>query len=125
MKTSQFSIDPASQLPKELDLSKLKVNVPQQWYGKGLFDSSVETYPLSPVEQQKPYGFDAQRMITVKIPPKSKLTISRQITAYRLSCSFKGILENTTTGQQYGLSARWTGLLKYANPSTTLKQSSL
>lgn len=125
VKTSWFTIDPASQLPKEADLSKFDVSVPQHWYGNGLFDRSIETYSLSATEQQKPYGFDPKRMLTVKIPPKSKIDISRQITAYQLACSFDGILENTTTGQRYRLRGKWKGLLQYANPTTTLKESAL
>lgn len=125
VKTSRFTIDPTIQLPKEVDLSKFDVSVPEHWYGNELFGRSIETYSLSAIEQQKPYGFDSERMLTITIPPKSKLDISRQITAYKLACSFDGILENTATGQRYSLRGKWNGLLQYANPSTTLKQSAL
>lgn len=125
VKTSLFSLDPTSQVPQDVDLSKFAVSVPEHWYGNGLFDRSTETYWLSAIEQQKPYGFDAQGLLTVKIPPKSRIDISRQITAYQLACSFSGILENTTTGQRYRLSGKWTGILQYANPTTTLKESAL
>lgn len=125
MKTSRFTIDPASQLPAGLDLGTLAVSVPQHWYGNGLFDRSLETYPLSTVQQQKPYGFDPGRLLTVRIAPNAKVAISRQITAYQLNCSFDGVVENVTTGQRYTLKGKWDGLLDYANPSTTLKESAL
>ncbi|MEZ0610803.1 hypothetical protein ACAW74_19995 [Fibrella sp. WM1] len=125
MKTSRFTIDPASQLPAGLDLGTLAVSVPQHWYGNGLFDRSIDTYPLSAVQQQKPYGFDPNRLVTVKIPPKSKVDISRQITTYQLTCSFEGTVVNTATGQRYNLLGKWNGLLQYANPTTTLKESVL
>lgn len=125
VKTSRFIIDPTSQLPNGVDLSRFDVPVPEHWYGSGLFDRSVETYSLSTIEQQKPYGFDPNRMLTINIPPKSKIDISRQITAYQLTCSFDGIVENTITGQRYPLRGKWKGLLQYDNSSTTLKQSAL
>lgn len=125
VKTSQFIIDLTTQLPKEVDLSRFYVSVPEHWYGNELFDHSIETYPLNAIEQQKPYGFDPNRMVTVNIQPKSKLDISRQITAYQLTCSFDGFLENTTTGQRYSFKGKWKGLLQYANPSTTMKESAL
>ncbi|MFD2938395.1 hypothetical protein, partial [Spirosoma flavum] len=125
VKTSLFSLDPTSQVPQDVDLSKFAVSVPEHWYGNGLFDRSIETYWLSSIEQQKPYGFDQQGLLTVKIPPQSKIDISRQITAYQLACSFSGILENTSTGERYRLSGKWTGILQYANPTTTLKESAL
>lgn len=125
VKTSRFIIDPTIQLPKEVDLSNFDVNVPEHWYSNGLFGLSVDAYSFSAVEQQKPYGFNSKEMLTVKIPPKSQLDISRQIIAYQLVCSFDAILENTTTGQRYSLRGKWDGLLQYDNPSTTLKQSAL
>ncbi|GAB4043988.1 hypothetical protein [Spirosoma jeollabukense] len=125
VKRSRFIIDPTMQLPKEVDLSKFEVNVPEHWYGNGLFGRSIDTYSFSAIEQQKPYGFNSNGLLTVKIPPKSKLDISRQITAYQLACSFDATLENTTTGQRYSLRGKWEGLLQYDNPSTTLKQSAL
>jgi hypothetical protein len=125
VKTSQFVIDPAGQLPSDVDLSKFDVSVPEHWYSNKSFGRSIETYSLSAIEQQKLYGFDPNRLVTLEIPPKSKFDISRQITAYQLICSFEGIVENTTTGQRYTLRGKWKGLLQYANPSTTLKQSPL
>lgn len=125
VKTSRFSLDPTSQVPAEVDLRKFEVSVPTHWYGNDLFERSVDTYLLSPMDQQKPYGFDPNRMVTIQIPASSKLDISRQITAYQLTCSFEGILANTTTGQRYRLSGKWTGLLQYANPVMSLKASAL
>ncbi|RYF76439.1 MAG: hypothetical protein EOO39_05565 [Cytophagaceae bacterium] len=125
VKTSRFIVDSTSQVPKDVDLSKFEVSVPQHWYGNSTFGRSIEAFSFSATEQQKPYGFAPKRTVTVEIPPKSKLDISRQITAYQLDCSFDGILENTTTGQLYPLKGKWKGLLQYANPSTTVKQSAL
>ena len=124
-KTSLFNIDQSDQLPKEVDLGKFEVSVPQHWYGNGLFDRSVETYPLSSAQQQKPYGFDPKAMLTVKIPPATKIDISRQIDAYQLTCSFEGVLENIATGQRYNLKGTWKGLLQYNNPKVSLKESAL
>lgn len=45
--------------------------------------------------------------------------------AYQLICSFEGILENTATGQRYGLKGKWEGLLQYNSMEVTLKQSAL
>lgn len=125
VKTSWFIIDSISQVPKEINLSMFQVSVPDHWYGNGLFDRSIDTYSLSPFQQQKPYGFDSKGLLTIKIPPKSRIDISRQITAYQLACSFEGLIENTATGQQYNLKGKWKGVLQYANPSTTLKESVL
>lgn len=124
-KTSLFIIDQQVHLPAGIDLSEFEVSVPQHWYGDGQLGRSVETYPLSPVEQQKPYGFDPNSVLTVKIPPASKIDISRQIDAYQLTCSFDGILENTKTGQRFNLKGTWKGLLQYANPKVSLKESPL
>jgi hypothetical protein len=125
VKTSQFTLDPTTQLPQKVDLSQYVVSVPEHWYGNGRFDRSVETYPLSAVEQQKPYGFSQKSTLTVNIPPRSRIDISHQITAYQLTCSFEGSLENVTTGQRYRLKGNWTGILQYANPTTVLKESAL
>lgn len=125
VKTSLFTIDPTAQLPKEVDLSKFNVSVPQHWYGNGLFDRSIETYPLSFTQQQKPYGFTPESTSTINVPPKSRIDISRQVDAYQLRCSFECILENTATGQRYTLSGKWNGLLQYNNLAVTLKQSAI
>lgn len=125
VKTSLFTIDPTSQVPKEIDLSTFSVSVPEHWYGNGLFDRSIETYSISPSQQQKPYGFDSKGLLTVKIPPNSRIDISRQVTAYQLACSFEGLVENITTGQQYRFKGKWKGVLQYAHPSTMLKESVL
>ncbi|QIP13781.1 hypothetical protein G8759_14745 [Spirosoma aureum] len=125
VKTSRFIFDPTTQFPQELDLSQFEVSVPEHWYGNALFDRSLDTYSFSTIEQQKPYGFDPKGILTVKIPPKSKIDISRQISAYQLTCSFEGILENTTTGQRLSLRGKWKGLLQYANPTTIFRESAL
>ncbi|GAB3798164.1 hypothetical protein GCM10028819_18640 [Spirosoma humi] len=125
MKTSWFTIDPTSQVPNEIDLSTFAVGVPEHWYGSGLFDRSVETYSITPFQQQKPYGFGTKGLLTVKIPPNSRIDISRQVTVYQLTCSFEGLVENITTGQQHSFKGKWKGVLQYANPSTTLKESVL
>lgn len=124
-KTSLFIVDQQTQLPKGVDLEKFEVSVPQRWYGNGLFDRSTETYPLSFVQQQKPYGFDPKAVLTIKVPPASRIDVSRQIDAYQLTCSFDGVLENTTTGQRYDLKGTWKGLLQYNNPKVSLKESAL
>lgn len=127
VKTSQFTIDPTSQLPKELDLSKFEVHVPQEPYGhdRNTLVQSSETYPLSSSQQQKPYTSKTGATSTIIIPPKSKIDIIRQIDAYQLKCSFECLIENTTTGQRYLLKGKWQGLLQYNNLAVTLKQSAL
>ncbi|MBO0953361.1 hypothetical protein, partial [Fibrella forsythiae] len=90
-----------------------------------VFDYSPETYSLSPAEQQTPYGFAPNRLVSISIPPRTRLAISRQVTAYYLTCSVEGILENQVTGQRYRLQGKWRGLLQYDSPSTTLKESAL
>ncbi|QKZ13616.1 hypothetical protein [Spirosoma sp. KUDC1026] len=125
VKTSQFTLDPTTQLPQEVDLNQYAVSVPEHWYGNNRFDRSIDTYPLSTIEQQKPYGFGQKSTLTVNIPPRSKIDISHQITVYRLTCSFEGNLENVTTGQRYQLKGNWAGILQYANPTTLLKESTL
>ncbi|HEX8426335.1 hypothetical protein [Hymenobacter sp.] len=125
MKTSQFELEPTTSLPKEVELNEFELQVPQHWYGNELFDYSTAAFPLSVTPQEKPYGFDPEHLLTIRIPPKSQITISRQIDAYRLACSFQCVLENTTTGQRYSIRGKWKGLLQYGNPSVTLKQSPL
>ncbi|GAB3011655.1 hypothetical protein [Spirosoma pulveris] len=125
VKTSRFTIDPAIQLPKELDLNKLEVHVPQEWYGGSSLIQSIETYPLSSVQQQKPYAPNRGATSTIIIPPKSKIDIIRQIEAYYLLSSFECLLENKTTGQRYTLKGKWQGFLQYNNLAVTLKQSAL
>lgn len=125
IKTSQFTINPTTQFPKEVDLSKFEVHVPQQWYGNDSFSQSIETYSLSFTQQQKPYASTGESTSTITIPPKSRIDISRQIDAYQLTCSFECILENTTTGQRYPLKGKWQGLLQYNNSAVTLKQSAM
>ncbi|GAB3982732.1 hypothetical protein GCM10028806_54960 [Spirosoma terrae] len=127
VKTSQFTFDPSSQLPKELDLSKFEVHIPQAPYGhdRNSLVQSSDTYPLSSSQQQKPYTSKTGATSTIIIPPQSKIDIIRQIDAYQLSCTFEGFLENTTTGQRYLLKGKWQGLLQYNNLAVTLKQSAL
>ncbi|WP_324673520.1 hypothetical protein [Hymenobacter sp. GOD-10R] len=125
VKTSQFEIDQTSLLPKEIDLSNLVVPVPQDWAGMEAVSYSTETFPLSAIQQQKPYGTYAKQILTIKIPANSRIDISRQIEAYHLTCSFQGTLKNTTTGQRYALRGTWKGLLRYNNLSTTTRQSTL
>ncbi|MGF7216636.1 hypothetical protein GGR92_002803 [Spirosoma lacussanchae] len=125
VKTSHFMIDSSVRLPEEIDLSTFAVSVPQHWYGNGLFGHTVETYPLSTTRQQKPYVSDPGRTIDINVPPRSRIDISRQIDAYQLTCSFDGMVENTTTGQRYRLTGKWKGLLRYNNMAVTLKQSAL
>lgn len=125
VKTSQFELEQNTSLPKEVDLSQFDLRVPQHWYSKASFDYSVATFPLSTTLHQRPYGFAAAQPMTVQIPAQSALMISRQIEAYHLACSFQAVLENTTTGQRYPLRGKWQGLLQYAHPAITLKQSPL
>ncbi|MBD2754430.1 hypothetical protein [Spirosoma validum] len=127
IKTSQFTLDPAAQLPIEFDLSKFEVHIPQEQYGNGSnsFVQSIDTYPLSSSQQQKPYVPNRGATSTINIPPKSKIDIIRQIDAYQLSCSFECILENTTSGQRYSLKGKWQGIFQYNNLDVTLKQSAL
>jgi len=125
VKTSHFMIDSSVRLPKEIDLSAFDVSVPQHWYCNGLFGHTVETYPLSSTRQQKPYVSDSVRTMDINVPPRSRIDISRQIDAYHLTCSFEGMVENTTTGQRYKLTGKWKGLLRYNNRAVTLKQSAL
>lgn len=125
VKTSQFEVDPLTTLPKGLELDKLGIKVPQNWYGTNIFDYFPEKFPLSLTPQQKPYEAPKKQVLTISIPPKSKIDVSRQIDAYQLTCSFKALLENKATGQRYTLTGKWKGLLRYNNESTTLKQYSL
>ncbi|MBC8154993.1 MAG: hypothetical protein H7Z72_19020 [Bacteroidetes bacterium] len=127
IKTSQFTLDPATQLPKGLDLSKFEVRIPQELYSNGdnSLVQSIETYPLTFSQQQKPYAPNRGATSTIIIPPKSRIDIIRQIDAYQLSCSFECILENTTSGQRYPLKGKWQGILQYNNLDVTLKQSAL
>lgn len=127
IRTSQFTLDPAIQLPKELDLSQFEVHVPQERYGNGSNSlvQSIETYPFSSSRQQKPYAPSGGAISTIVIPPRSKIDIIRQIDAYRLTCSFEGLLENTTNGQRYPLRGKWAGIFQYNNLGVTLEQSSL
>ncbi|WP_461072863.1 hypothetical protein [Spirosoma horti] len=125
VKTSRFIIDPTIQLPKEIDLSKFEVHVPQQWYGNSSLVLSIDTYPISSIQQQKPYTSNQESKTTIVVPPKSKIDVSRQIDAYQLNCSFECLLENTTTGQRYPLKGKWQGLLQYNNLAITLKQATI
>ena len=127
VKTSQFTLDPATQLPKELELNKFEVHIPQERYSNSnnFLVQSIETYPLSSNQQQKPYAPNRGAISTIIIPPKSKIDIIRQIDAYQLSCSFECVLENTTSGQRYSLKGKWQGVFQYNNLDVTLKQSAL
>ncbi|CCG98203.1 hypothetical protein FAES_0189 [Fibrella aestuarina BUZ 2] len=125
IKTSRFTIASATQLPTDIDLSKFEVRVPQQWYGNSSLVQSIETYSLSPSQQQKPYVPEREAASTITVAPKSRIDISRQIDAYQLTCSFDCLLENKTTGQRYPITGKWQGLLQYNNLSVTLKESAL
>lgn len=127
IRTSQFTLDPATQLPKALDLSQFEVHVPQERYGNGSNSlvQSIDTYPFSSSRQQKPYAPNGGATSTLVIPARSKIDIVRQIDAYQLTCSFEGLLENTTTGQRYLLTGKWAGIFQYNNLGVTLKQSAL
>lgn len=127
VKTARFTLDTTTQLPKELDLSQFEIPVPQERYGNGnnSLVQSIDTYPFSSVQQQKPYAPNQGATSTIVIPAQSKIDIIRQINAYQLICSFEGLLENTTTGQRYPLTGKWQGIFQYNNLAVTLKQSAL
>ena len=124
VKTSQFALD-ASLLPSGFELSSLTVPVPQEWGANGPISYFREPFPLSTTLQQQPYGPYAQQLLSVQLPPRSKLDISRHLAAYHLTCSFQGLLVNKATGQRYPLHGTWKGLLRYDKLSTTTTQSPL
>lgn len=121
VKTSQFTLD-ASLLPPNVELSSLTVTVPQEWGTSGPLSYFREPFPLSATLQQQPYGPYAQQLLSVQLPPRSKLDISRHLEAYHLTCSFQGLLVNKATGQRYPLRGTWKGLLHYDKLSTTTTQ---
>lgn len=121
IKTSQFALD-SSLLPADVELSRLTVPVPQEWNGQEPVSYFRASFPLSATPQQQPYGSYAQQLLTVRLPPKSKLDIRRHLTAYYLTCSFQGLLLNKSTGQRYSLRGTWTGLLRYDNLAITTTQ---
>ncbi|MDR6809766.1 hypothetical protein J2Y45_006853 [Dyadobacter sp. BE34] len=124
-KTSQFTFDSTPFLPGKPDLAKLEVRVPQGFIKGKLFDYFPQTFPLTPSLQVKPYGSYENQSISVKIPPKSLILISHQIEGYEVICSFKAIIENLDTRQQYTLAGKWKGLLRYNNLSTSLRESTM
>jgi len=125
VKTSQFALAPSLQLPPDVELSSLRVQVPQEWDGKQPLSYFQAPFALSATPQQQPYGPYAQQLLTLQVPAKSKLDISRHLVAYHLSCSFQGLLVNKTTGQRYPVRGTWKGLLRYDQLSTTTTQSPL
>lgn len=125
VKTSQFTLDPSLLLPSDVELSRLTVQVPQEWGSSGPVTYFREPFALSATPQQQPYGLYAQQLLTIRVPAKSKLDISRHLAAYHLSCSFEGLLLNKATGQRYPVRGAWKGLLHYDKLSTTTTQSPL
>ena len=127
-KASQFVIDADVMLPTGVDLSKLAVNVPDgPWHGTSQTHISyfAEPFPLSSERQEKPYGEYAKQIVTVSVPPKSRININRQIDAYRINCTFRATLTNVTTGERYALTGKWMGTLGYNNINATLTESAL
>jgi hypothetical protein len=123
VKTSQFTLDPSLPLPPAAELSSLRVQVPQEWDGKVPVSYFRVPFALSALLQQQPYGPYAQQLLTVQVPPKSKLAISRHLTAYHLTCSFQALLLNKNTGQRYPVRGTWQGLLRYDKLATSTTQS--
>jgi hypothetical protein len=124
VKTSQFALD-HSLLPPDVELSSLRVQVPQEWGSNGPVSYFREPFTLSATPQQQPYGPYAQQLLTVQVPAKSKLEIGRHLEAYHLRCSLQGLLLNKNTGQRYLVRGSWKGLLRYDKLSTTVTQSPL
>ncbi|MFD1142886.1 hypothetical protein ACFQ4C_17300 [Larkinella insperata] len=124
VKTSRFEVD-RSTLPQDVKLDKIEVRVPERWYPDDTYGYFSEPFSLSSGEQQKPYGVYKKEVMDIKIPPKSKIVIDRQIDAHHLNCSFTGIIVNKTTGQRYSLKGKWIGILSYNNLSVSLNQSAL
>jgi hypothetical protein len=125
VKISHFTLDPSLLLPANVELSRLSVQVPQEWGISGPVSYFRAPFALSVTPQQQPYGPYAQQLLTVQLPAKSKLDISRHLAAYHLTCSLQGLLLNKNTGQRYPLRGTWKGLLHYNKLSTTVTQSPL
>jgi hypothetical protein len=124
-KTSRFTINDQSLLPPGIKLENLLVHVPERWDEKGLYGYFSEKFSLSSAEQKKPYTAYKKETLTIKIPPKSEITLDRQIQSYLLTCSFSAMVENKSTGQQYTLTGSWKGISHYNNSSVSLTEHPL
>ncbi len=124
-KTSLFEITNKPALPADVKLETLAVSVPERWQGNEAYAYFPEKFALHSAEQQKPYGAYRKETLSIKVPPKSAISVDRQIEAYRLTCSFTAVLVNKTTGQQFPVSGYWKGISHYNNASIKLTQRSL
>ncbi len=124
-KTSRFEISNLQTLPTDIKLESFAVEVPERWNIDGTYGYFSEKFMLSSSEQQKPYGAYKKENITVRVPARSAVVVERQIEAYPLGCSFRAVVVNKATGQQYPVMGNWRGVSHYNNTSVTLTERAL
>ncbi|TYP97166.1 hypothetical protein BC792_10392 [Sphingobacterium allocomposti] len=126
VKTSFFKIDKeGGELPSDLDISKFKVNVPGVYYENGTFSYYPERFPMSDSEQREPYKRNSTFTFDLKIPAQSKLNFRKSIDRHDITCSFKLVIRNKTTGEKYNVDGKWQGVLRYFNESFSVDEEVL
>jgi hypothetical protein len=121
-KTSSFHITNESTLPADLHLGDFTVHVPSQLNPNGSFTFFSVKLPFKGDSTIVPYGSFWSDSITVNVPERSSITVSRNVNAYHLTCSFKAVVTDKTTGLTFDVNGAWKGLLRYDNLTTRLTE---
>lgn len=122
VKKSLFVIDSVDVFPDGLVLDTFKVNVPSDWYDDDSYSLYSAVFPLTIEEQEAPYVQSVEDVLTVKIPPISRVVITTEIDAYNLKCSFHAIFKDQITGKQDTINGRWNGTMRYNNSSIEVRE---
>lgn len=125
VKKSLFEIDPSNTLPEGIVLDTFNVHVPSNWYGDGNYALYTTVFPLTAEEQEVPYVQPVEDVLTVSIPPGSRIVITAEIDAYTLKSSFRAVFKDRITGKQDTVTGKWIGTLRYNNSSIELKEHPL
>lgn len=124
-KSSYFQVADPHLLPTDLHLDKFEVHVPSQWIGDGSFSYFTTKLPVSQDSLEVPYGKFWSDSVSINIPARSKIIMDRTVQAQLLTCSFKAVILNKTTGQNHEIKGTWKGLLRYDHLNTRLTEHPL
>ncbi|NVO30324.1 hypothetical protein [Hymenobacter lapidiphilus] len=128
-KTSQFTIAQANPLPAQVKLGDFKVGVPTNLVGNTLLISPRYQFLLNATPQSKPYDLGYKQVMTIRVPPRSRIEVTSQVTALQLHCSFRGLVNEETAqrypAKQYPVEGKWQGLLYYHHFSVTFTEHPL
>ncbi|PRD45012.1 hypothetical protein [Sphingobacterium haloxyli] len=126
VKTSFFEVNlEADELPSDLDLTEFTVNVPGIFYEDGTFSYYPERFSMSDSEQQESYKRNSTFTFDLKVPAQSKLNFRKSIDRHDITCSFKLVIRNKTTGEKYNVDGKWHGVLRYFNESFSVDEETL